>query len=210
MCTPFATSPRLKFAPCRFGRFKIRLETLEEAVKRTNALLAACSLALLAFAAYAAPATTAASKPYPAPPLQFRTLDGKEIGAKEFAGKVVLVDFWATWCGYCAKSRPEVEAITRRNAGKPFARVSISADANEQNLRKFLVEHPPMSHQVWDNRGQLSATFNVQGLPTHLLIDPAGQVVHALYGWRDGYGPELDRAISAELDKLAASPRKKA
>lgn len=179
-------------------------------MKRTYALLAAFSLALVAFAAYAAPVLTAGSKPYPAPPLQFRTLDGKEIGPKEFGGKVVLVDFWATWCGYCAKSRPEVEAITKRNAGKPFARVSISADANEQNLRKFLAEHPPMSHQVWDNKGQLSATFNVQGLPTHLLIDPAGQVVHALYGWRDGYGPELDHAIATELEKLATPSRKKA
>ncbi len=179
-------------------------------MKRTYALLAACSFALMAFAAYAAPALTAGAKPYPAPPLQFRTLDGKEIGPKDFKGKVVLVDFWATWCGYCAKSRPEVEAITKRHAAQPFARISISADANEQTLRSFLAAHPPMSHQVWDGKGQLSATFNVQGLPTHLLIDPAGQVVHSLYGWRDGYGPELDRAIAAELGKLATPSRKKA
>ena len=65
-----------------------------------------------------------------------------------------------------------------------------------------------MSHQVWDGKGQLSALFNVQGLPTHLLIDSTGQVVHALYGWRDGYGPELDRAIDAELGKLTPIRRK--
>ncbi|HXU30820.1 MAG TPA: TlpA disulfide reductase family protein [Thermoanaerobaculia bacterium] len=171
-------------------------------MKRTYALLAACTLALLAFAAYATPTQVSGVKPYPAPPLTFRTLDGKEIGPKDFAGKVVLVDFWATWCGYCAKSRPEVEAITRSHAADPFARISISADSNEQALRGFLAQHPPMSHQVWDGKGQLSALFNVQGLPTHLLIDPAGQVVHSLYGWRDGYGPELDQAIKAELGKL--------
>ncbi|MEP7011836.1 MAG: TlpA disulfide reductase family protein [Acidobacteriota bacterium] len=172
-------------------------------MKRTYALLAAtCSLALLAFAAWATPVRTSGGKPYPAPTLQFRTLDGKEIGPKDFAGKVVLVDFWATWCGYCAKSRPEVEAITKRHAADPFARISISADSTEEPLRKFLAEHPPMSHQIWDGKGKLSALFNVQGLPTHLLIDPAGQVVHALYGWRDGYGPELDQAIDAELGKL--------
>ncbi len=178
-------------------------------MKRTYALLAACSLALLALAASAAPTHTAGVKPYPAPTLQFQTLDGKAIGPKDFAGKVVLVDFWATWCGYCAKSRPEVEAITKRHAADPFARISISADANEQALRGFLAAHPPMSHQVWDPKGQLSAVFNVQGLPTHVLVDPAGQVVHALYGWRDGYGSELDQAINAELGKIS-STRKKA
>ena len=65
-----------------------------------------------------------------------------------------------------------------------------------------------MSHQVWDGRGQLSALFNVQGLPTHLLIDPTGQVVHSLYGWRDGYGSELDQAIDAELGKLKSARSK--
>ncbi len=177
-------------------------------MKRIYALFAACGLALLAFAADAAPTRTSAVQPYPAPTLQFRTIDGKEIGPKDFAGKVVLVDFWATWCGYCAKSRPEVEAITQRLSGKPFARISISADSSEEPVRRFLTQHPPMSHQVWDGRGQLSAQFNVQGLPTHLLIDPEGRVVYTLYGWRDGYGPDLDRAITAELGKLAAGRSK--
>jgi thiol-disulfide isomerase/thioredoxin len=185
-------------------------DRLEGTLKRTYALLAACSLAFLALAASAVPTRTSAAKPYPAPPLQFRTLDGKEIGPKDFAGKVVLVDFWATWCGYCAKSRPEVEAISKRHAADPFARVSISVDSKEQILRSFLAEHPPMSHQVWDGRGQLSAQFGVQSLPTHLLIDPAGQVVHSVFGWGDGYGAGLSSAIKTELGKLAAPPRKKA
>lgn len=183
-------------------------DRLEGTLKRTYALLAACSLALLGFAAYAAPTQTSGLKPYPAPSLTFRTLDGKEIGPKDFTGKVVLVDFWATWCGYCAKSRPEVEAITKRHSADPFARISISADSSEEPLRRFLAEHPPMSHQVWDGKGQLSALWNVQGLPTHLLIDSTGHVVHALYGWRDGYGPELDRAIDAELGKMTPARSK--
>jgi thiol-disulfide isomerase/thioredoxin len=178
-------------------------------VKRTYPLLAACSLALLGFAAYAAPTHTSGMKPYPAPSLTFRTLDGKEIGPKDFSGKVVLVDFWATWCGYCAKSRPEVEAITKRHSADPFARISISADSNEQALRGFLAAHPPMSHQVWDPKGQLGALFGVQALPTHVLIDAQGQVVHLVSGWSEGYGAGLDRAIDAELDKLAP-PRRKA
>ncbi|HEV7670304.1 MAG TPA: TlpA disulfide reductase family protein [Thermoanaerobaculia bacterium] len=179
-------------------------------MKRTYALLAACSLAFLAFAASAVPTRTSGGTPHPAPPLQFRTLDGKEIGPKDFAGKVVLVDFWATWCGYCARARPEVEAITRSHSSEPFARISISADSNEQVLRSFLAEHPPMSHQVWDGGGQLSALFNVQSLPTHVLIDPSGQVVHTLYGWSDGYGADLARAIDTELGKLSVPPRRKA
>ncbi len=172
-------------------------------MNRIYALLAVCFIALFGVSA-------SAVQPYPAPTLQFRTLDGKEIGPKELEGKVVLIDFWATWCGYCAKARPEVEAIAKRHATAPFTRISISADQSEAALRKFLAAHPGHSHQVWDSDRQLLSQFRVSGFPTHLLISPSGQVVHLMNGWGAGSGVGLENAITAELRKVAAkAPRAK-
>ncbi len=176
-------------------------------MKRTYALLAACSIALLAFSASAVPLRRPGETTYPAPTLQFHTLDGKELGRKDFAGKLVLVDFWATWCGYCAKARPEIEAIAKRHASQPFTRVSISADSSEETLRRFLAAHPALSHQVWDGQGELRRLFGVRALPTFLLIDSTGQVVHLLNGWSEGSGAGLDRVIATELAKLAPGSR---
>ncbi len=172
-------------------------------MNRIYALLAVCFIALFGVSA-------SAVQPYPVPTLQFRTLDGKEIGPKELEGKVVLLDFWATWCGYCARARPEVEAIAKRHAAAPFTRISISADESEATLRKFLAAHPAHPHQVWDGDRQLLSRFRVSGFPTHLLINPSGQVVHVMNGWGADSGAGLDRAITAELGKVAAAaPRAK-
>ncbi len=147
--------------------------------------------------------------PYPAPALSFSTLDGKKIAPKDLAGKVVLLDFWATWCAPCVKALPEIEAIAKRHADRPFEVISISADLSEEPLRAFLAEHSSTAPQIWDAKRELSERFEVHGYPTYLLIDPEGRVVLFKNGWGTGFGASLGHAIEAELDKLAAASRRK-
>ncbi len=142
--------------------------------------------------------------PFPAPDLNFRTLDGKTIGTKDLAGKVVVLDFWATWCPPCRAALPELEVIAKRYPAAKFAMVSVSADFAEPTLRLFLASHPTSIAQVWDGNHRLRALFGVQGFPTYFVIDAQGQVVHRQIDWTPTSGATLTKAIETQLGKIGA------
>ena len=145
---------------------------------RIPALLAT-GLACVALSVFVAPAGAAeGAKPFPAPKLDFETLDGHLIHAKDLAGKVVLLDFWATWCAPCVAALPELEAIAKRYDPAKFKMISVSGDVTRPTLRLFLETHPTSITQVWDGKGQLRKLYGVLGFPTYILIDRQGQVVH--------------------------------
>lgn len=165
-------------------------------MRPARTLLLVGALALFAVSASAATAA------YPAPTLEFATLDGHLIHAKDLAGKVVLLDFWATWCAPCRAALPELEAIAKRYDPTRFAMISVSADSTLPTLRLFLGEHPSPATQVWDGDGHLRKVFGVIGFPTYLVIDPQGQVVHQQLDWGPTSGATLSKAIEAQLQKI--------
>jgi thiol-disulfide isomerase/thioredoxin len=165
-------------------------------MKRIPTILAVGSLGLFAVSA------SAATVPYPAPTLEFANLDGHLIHAKDLAGKVVLLDFWATWCVPCRAALPELEAIAKRYDPARFAMISVSADSTLPTLRLFLGEHPSPATQVWDGDGHLRKLYGVQGFPTYMVIDSKGQVVHQQLDWGPTSGATLSKAIEAQIQKI--------
>ncbi len=175
-------------------------------MKRTLQLFAACSVAILALAAaFAAPVGVEASAPYPAPTLEFATLDGHLIHAKDLAGKVVLLDFWATWCGPCRAALPELEAMSQRYDSAKFTLISVSADFTQPTLRLFLEQHPSPATQVWDGDSHLRKLYGVRGFPTYFVIDPKGQVAHQQLDWGPTSAAMLSKAIEAQLKKSGSA-----
>jgi thiol-disulfide isomerase/thioredoxin len=172
-------------------------------VRQARFLLAAGgSLVFLAVAAgFAAPAGVDGHRalPFPAPALDFQTVDGRLIHAKDLAGKVVLLDFWATWCAPCRAALPELESIGKRYDPAKFAMISVSTDSTLPTLRLFLETHPTTVTQVWDGNSRLRKLYGIQGFPTYLLIDAKGQVVHRQIDWTHISGAELSKAIEAQL-----------
>jgi thiol-disulfide isomerase/thioredoxin len=171
-------------------------------VKPARTLWVVGALALFAVSASAA---NAASAPYPAPTLEFATLDGHLIHAKDLAGKVVLLDFWATWCAPCRAALPELEAIAKRYDPAKFTMISVSADFTQPTLRLFLEQHPSPATQVWDGDGHLRKLYGVQGFPTYLVIDARAQVVHQQLDWGPTSAATLSKAIEAQLQKIGAA-----
>ena len=163
-------------------------------MRRAAPFFAGVVLAALAMAAGAAEV-----KPYPAPTLEFETLDGHLIHGKDLAGKVVLLDFWATWCAPCVAALPELEAISKRYDPAKFAMISVSGDATKPTLRLFLETHPTSITQVWDGKGALRKLYGIQGFPTYLVIDRQGRVVHRQIDWTPTSGAALQKAIEAQL-----------
>ena len=137
-----------------------------------------------------------AKLPRPAPPFVVETLDGRDV-ASDFAGKVTLVDFWATWCKPCEKIMPELQRLFEKYSGKGFQVLGISIDKDKDRvsrINKYLKKHR-ISYPVFSDAKKVPAwhTYRVKAVPAMFLVDRSGQIVAE---WRGTVDHELlDREV---------------
>jgi peroxiredoxin len=117
-----------------------------------------------------------------APDFEAKTVDGKRIKLSDLRGKVVLVNFWATWCPPCREEMPLFNEVYRKYKGKGFEIIAVSTDKNEGLVKKFIKEFKIPFPVVLDEKGELIKIYRVQGLPTSFLIDREGRVVKVRLG----------------------------
>jgi thiol-disulfide isomerase/thioredoxin len=128
-------------------------------------------------------------------------LDGKSVKLADLKGKVVVLDFWATWCGPCKATIPHTREMVKSMDGKPFAFVSISVDDEKETLTKFLEKEPmPWSHW-WDGQKAVSDQWDVDAYPTLYVIDHNGVIRFKTVGY-DPKTSKMDATIQ-ELVKAA-------
>jgi thiol-disulfide isomerase/thioredoxin len=125
-----------------------------------------------------------------------KTMEGKEVSLKDYRGKVVLVDFWATWCGPCIAELPNVRKLYKQYHDKGFEVVAISVDANKDALVKFLEKEKLPWVCIHDVPGDesLSNHFGVMFIPLPILVDREGRVVSM-----NARGPELERLLEKHV-----------
>jgi thiol-disulfide isomerase/thioredoxin len=141
-----------------------------------------------------------ALKGKPAPDFTLNTLDGGKVHLADLKGKVVVLDFWATWCGPCRAALPLVNeaASSRKDKGVVFYAVNQQEDADQ--IRAFLKKadlNPPVA---LDAEGAAATLYGVQGIPQTVIIDKAGNIadIHV------GYSPAIKETIGKQLDELLA------
>ena len=111
--------------------------------------------------------------------LAFTDLKGRHIDLKDYAGKVVLVDFWATWCGPCVAALPEVKETYAKYHPKGFEILGISLDKEKETLEKFLGDEKMTWPQNFEGTGwdsSLVRKFEIEGIPTMWLVDKKGRL----------------------------------
>lgn len=138
------------------------------------------------------------------PSLELVTLDGDYITNEEFAGKVVLFDFWATWCAPCRDAVPSLKALVARSKSLPLVVVSVSVDSDEAALRSFIGEHGMAWPQVWDQKHRFVREMGVEAYPTYLLADHEGAIVFRYSGWSEN----VERAIQNEVRRAVAKAKR--
>ncbi len=130
-------------------------------------------------------------------------VDGKPFNSANWKGKVVLVDFWATWCGPCRASLPHVESLYKKYHSKGLDIVSVSNDNSVKALKAFLKAHPQMSWpQLFDAKhpgwSPMATSFGISGIPTQFVIDRGGVLRHIIVG----YSPNLAAKLTADIRPL--------
>jgi peroxiredoxin len=142
-----------------------------------------------------------------APPFTARTLDNRKLVLASLTHRgPVLLDFWATWCEPCVASLPELETIQRKYDARGLTIVGISVDGprNFSKVRPFVSRMDLTFPIVLDEDGSLQERYQVRAMPTSILIDSSGQIVHVQTGYRPGSNEEVEALIRG---LLAAPPQ---
>lgn len=125
----------------------------------------------------------------PAPGLDAKGLDGRPVRLADLAGRWVLLDFWATWCGPCREEIPHLASLAK--ARPDLALVGISSDRDKATLERFVSTNAMKWPQVFDEGGTISTTYRVTSLPRTFLIGPDGRIAA-----KDLRGDALARALA--------------
>jgi thiol-disulfide isomerase/thioredoxin len=135
-----------------------------------------------------------------APAFDVTTLDGQHISMDALQGKVVLLDFWATWCGPCREALPHVRDMAKKFQGQPVVILSVSLDSDEAKWKEFVAKNDMTWPQYRDGgfTSPLARMFNVNAIPHTFTIDADGVVQEEHIG---------DASIEGKIKKLTARAR---
>jgi thiol-disulfide isomerase/thioredoxin len=130
-----------------------------------------------------------------APELEGLDVNGKPVKLSDYRGKVVVVDFWATWCGPCRELVPFEKRIVQSHAGKPFVFLGVSADKTPSDLKRFLEDQEIHWANIYDGpEHPLTDAWGVFQFPTLFLIDANGVI--------RGKDFVNDRQLERSIDKV--------
>lgn len=128
---------------------------------------------------------------------------GLEGKLPDLKGKVVLVDFWASWCGPCKKSFPVIKELHEKYSVKGLTVVGVSLDEKKREMDDFLKKVAPPFAILRDAKGKMAEALGIETIPTSLLIDASGKVLAVHIGFegestKQGYVREIENALKAK------------
>jgi peroxiredoxin len=120
------------------------------------------------------------------PDFSLKDLTGKKVEIKQYKGKIIFLNFWATWCGPCKEEMPSLEVLHRQFKGENFVLLTISVDYEGlKPVREFLNKQRYTFPVLLDPNGETLDLFEVKGIPTTFIIDKKGRVIGRAIGPRD-------------------------
>ena len=127
----------------------------------------------------------------PAVDFSLKDLSGQEQNLSSYAGKLVFLNFWATWCGPCRTEIPSMEELYLELQNQGFVIVALNSQETDEQVADF-VENVGMSFPVLlDTDGRVGAAYSIRAIPTTYIIDPQGYILGRMVGTRDWYTPEI-------------------
>jgi len=134
------------------------------------------------------------------PDFQAKDINGKSLSLDQFKNKVVLIDFWATWCPPCVDEMPNIVKTYNKYHEKGFEIIGISLDQNENKFLRFIKDNGMTWRQYYDGKGgqnELARKYSIDSIPSTFLIDANGKIIA-----KNLRGSTLEEAIKDALAKL--------
>lgn len=129
----------------------------------------------------------------PSPDFQAKDVDGKSYSLKDFQGKYLYIDMWATWCGPCKREMPHLKELEKKMEGKNIAFLGLSTDTDKAAWEKMVKSGTLSGVQLLLGKGsQFQRDYNINGIPHFILIDPKGNIVN----------PKAVRPSSPDAEKI--------
>jgi cytochrome c biogenesis protein CcmG, thiol:disulfide interchange protein DsbE len=143
----------------------------------------------------------------PTPSLALQTLGGKTVRIEDYRGKVVLINFWATWCEPCRDEMPSMNKLRAAFAGRPFEVLAVNLGEGESRIKRFLEQVPLDFPVLMDRDSAVAKGWKVRVLPASFLVGPDGHIRYSTIGEYDWSQEAARSAIGALLVPETIQPR---
>ncbi len=140
-----------------------------------------------------------------APPVVVTSLAGKQFNLDRMGGRVVLIDFWATWCGPCNKELPHMQKLAAKYSSDPFEIISISWDSDEAKWKSFIADHNMTWNQYRDTTHKLTEAFGINSIPHYFTIDSDGVLTAENVGSGSMSDTRIEQLVQRARQQAAAS-----
>jgi thiol-disulfide isomerase/thioredoxin len=137
----------------------------------------------------------------PAPAFVLATAAGDTVDLARLRGRVVYVDFWASWCTPCKRSFPRMNELDARHRDSGLTIIAINVDKRRDDALRFLRDVPARFTVVFDAEGTTPAAFDVKGMPSSYLIDREGRIAAVEEGFHDERAPVIEQRIRMLLER---------
>jgi thiol-disulfide isomerase/thioredoxin len=137
----------------------------------------------------------------PTPDFTIASLDGKKMSLKDFRGKLVFLNFWASWCVPCREEMPAMEKLYQEYKDKNFVVVAVNVKDRKQAALDFVKELKLTYPTAFDPEGQVGLLYGAWGLPTTYLIGSKGEGLARAWGPAEWYGPAARKLIKELVDQ---------
>jgi peroxiredoxin len=158
------------------------------------------AFSVLALTTLVASLAFAATLSGPAPGFSLQSSSGEQVSLESLKGKVVMVNFWATWCVPCRQEMPHLQALYERYESLGFELLAVNVEKNkDEEVKKWLAETPVTFPVLFDPANEVTKLYKVQTMPSTVLIGRDGTMRFIHHGYKPGYENEYQTQVRALL-----------
>ncbi len=158
-------------------------------------ILLVIAIGFLSYLYFSSEGSSASSDISEIPTFEIETITGQKLNSEDLKGKVILINFWATWCPPCREEMPYFENIYKKYKDKGFTIIAISVDVNESFVKDFIKDYGVSFPVAMDKEG-LSDMYGVSSLPMSFLYDKGGKLVKKKIGAYFSLEEDLEKLLS--------------
>jgi thiol-disulfide isomerase/thioredoxin len=126
-------------------------------------------------------------------------IHAQEFTPADYKGKVVYLDFWASWCGPCKESFPWLNEISAKYKDRGLVVVAVNLDKDREKADAFIKQHPPTFQMLFNSDGSIAKKYGVKGMPYAVILGKDGQVLHSHVGFHKDKTKEYIQALEGAL-----------